>query len=222
MTGVQGMGDQLQAEKVLATITRDRGRTSTYELILEETPNGVMVVGLDHQIIHANPAACHFLDITCERDRRCPSLTMVLALRTYRSVQADQGDSSNRRPSARPRGSGTKSRSKREDGQRLDIDVVLVYPPSRPDYYLLYLIDITPQRKLEGELRRRNAFFHNLIDSSVDGIIASDMKGRLILFNQGAQALLGYTDEEAFTGSACHRSVPGRGRLRAHQADAQR
>jgi len=42
-------------------------------------------------------------------------------------------------------------------------------------------------------------FFHNLIDSSVDGIIAADMKGRLILFNSGAQKILGYTREEAFS-----------------------
>ena len=41
-------------------------------------------------------------------------------------------------------------------------------------------------------------FFHNLIDSSVDGIIAADMKGRIILFNSGAQNILGYTREEAF------------------------
>ncbi len=74
-----------------------------------------------------------------------------------------------------------------------------VYPPASPDYYLLYLIDITPRKILEGELRRRNAFFHNLIDSSVDGIIASDMKGKIVIFNTGAQALLGYDEEDTKT-----------------------
>ncbi len=42
------------------------------------------------------------------------------------------------------------------------------------------------------------SFFHNLIDSSVDGIISSDMKGRIILFNTGAQEILGYSHREAF------------------------
>jgi PAS domain S-box-containing protein len=196
MTNVQGMGDQLQAEKVLTASSRDLGSNLYFELILEETPNGVMVVGLDHQVIHVNPAACHFLDITCSEVVETP-LDMVPALQhtgLFKLIKAFF--------KSPPAGKTSRFRHeieiKRGDGQRLVIDAVLVYPPSRPDYYLLYLIDITTRKKLEGELRRRNAFFHNLIDSSVDGIIASDMQGRLILFNQGAQTLLGYTVEEAF------------------------
>ena len=76
------------------------------------------------------------------------------------------------------------------------LSAVVVFPPASTDYYLVYLIDITQQKNLEGELRRRNAFFQNLIDSSVDGIIASDMKGNIMLFNQEAQALLGYNEED--------------------------
>jgi two-component system, NtrC family, sensor kinase len=81
---------------------------------------------------------------------------------------------------------------------------VAVYPPGLPSYYLVYLIDITQQKKLESELRRRNAFFHNLIDSSVDGIIASDMKGKIVLFNSGAQTLLGYDEEDIKTLHVAH------------------
>ena len=36
----------------------------------------------------------------------------------------------------------------------------------------------------------------NLIESSVDGIIAADMKGNIFIFNKGAEALTGYTAEE--------------------------
>jgi two-component system NtrC family sensor kinase len=36
----------------------------------------------------------------------------------------------------------------------------------------------------------------NLIESSVDGIIASDMKGNIFIFNKGAESLTGYTAEE--------------------------
>ena len=38
--------------------------------------------------------------------------------------------------------------------------------------------------------------FMNLIESSVDGIIAADMKGNIFIFNKGAEALTGYTAEE--------------------------
>ncbi len=57
-------------------------------------------------------------------------------------------------------------------------------------------IDISDRKRMEGELREANEFFMNLIESSVDGIIAADMKGNIIIFNKGAETLTGYTAEE--------------------------
>ncbi len=189
------MSGQSPAENSLATITRDLGSNLYLYQILDETPNGVLVVSLDHQIIYTNPAACHFLAIS-PGDIADASLGQILGpenIWLFSLITNFFKD-----PEAR-----TSSRIRQEieihktEKEPVIIDVVLVYPPSNPDYYLLYLIDITARKQLEGELRRRNAFFHNLIDSSVDGIIASDMQGKLILFNQGAQALLGYSEQEA-------------------------
>jgi len=57
-------------------------------------------------------------------------------------------------------------------------------------------IDISDRKRMERELREANEFFMNLIESSVDGIIAADMKGHIIIFNKGAENLTGYTAEE--------------------------
>ncbi len=57
-------------------------------------------------------------------------------------------------------------------------------------------LDITERKRIENELREANEFFMNLIESSVDGIIAADMKGNIFIFNKGAEALTGYTAEE--------------------------
>lgn len=57
-------------------------------------------------------------------------------------------------------------------------------------------LDITERKRSEDELRKANEFFTNLIESSVDGIIAADMKGNIFIFNKGAEALLGYKAEE--------------------------
>ncbi len=57
-------------------------------------------------------------------------------------------------------------------------------------------IDISERKRMERELREANEFLMNLIESSVDGIIAADMKGNIIIFNKGAEALTGYTAEE--------------------------
>jgi PAS domain S-box-containing protein len=52
--------------------------------------------------------------------------------------------------------------------------------------------DVTTQRVLAEELRHTKEFLERLIDSSVDAIIAADVKGRIILFNKGAEAISGY------------------------------
>jgi len=60
-----------------------------------------------------------------------------------------------------------------------------------------YLRDLSERIRFENELRKTNNFLTNIIISSVDGIIAADMKGKIIIFNQGAERMLGYAAEEA-------------------------
>ena len=57
---------------------------------------------------------------------------------------------------------------------------------------ILAFRDVTAERALELELRSTKEFLERLIDSTVDAIIAADMRGSLILFNQGAERLFGY------------------------------
>ena len=43
------------------------------------------------------------------------------------------------------------------------------------------------------DLKRRYSLESNLINSSVDGIIAVDKEGNIFLFNKGAEETLGYS-----------------------------
>lgn len=56
--------------------------------------------------------------------------------------------------------------------------------------------DVTAERKLENELRSTKEFLERLIDSTVDAIIAADLHGTIILFNQGAERLFGFRAED--------------------------
>src|SRR6185312_15967388 len=56
--------------------------------------------------------------------------------------------------------------------------------------------DVTEARALEGELRKTSDFLERLIDSTVDGIICADMRGNILIFNQGAARLYGYSPGE--------------------------
>ncbi len=67
------------------------------------------------------------------------------------------------------------------------------------DKTYVYLRNITEEKKLQEELMQANEFLRNLIQDSVDGIMAADMKGKIIIFNESAEKLLGYTTEEAIS-----------------------
>jgi PAS domain S-box-containing protein len=52
--------------------------------------------------------------------------------------------------------------------------------------------DVTLARGLEIELRRTSEFLERILNSAVDGIIAADLRGNVLLFNSGAERICGY------------------------------
>jgi PAS domain S-box-containing protein len=66
----------------------------------------------------------------------------------------------------------------------------------RVKFVVVILRDLSVEMLIETKLRGANEFLTNLIESSVDGIIAADMKGTVIMFNKGAETLLGFKAEE--------------------------
>ena len=99
--------------------------------ILEETPNGVLVVDLDHQVIFSNPAASLFLGIPHE-DLFGSSLESHLVPEHSSLFHLIED-------ACRSSADGRKSRCRKEietgqdDIAKRVLDVVFVYPPSSPD-----------------------------------------------------------------------------------------
>ncbi len=96
--------------------------------------------------------------------------------------------------------------------------------------------DVTETREMEGELRTTKEFLENLIDNSVDAIVASDMNGNVMLFNKGAEKIYGFKAEDVIgrvhvsqlypAGAAAEvmaklreERFGGRGRLEAHRRE---
>jgi two-component system NtrC family sensor kinase len=63
--------------------------------------------------------------------------------------------------------------------------------------FVLLDFDFPALDALEEKLRRTNAFLNNLIHSAVDCVIASDMTGKILIFNDSAAEVFGYSVEEA-------------------------
>ncbi len=56
--------------------------------------------------------------------------------------------------------------------------------------------DVTQRVKLEREVERSKTLFQKVIESTVDGIVMVDMKGNVLIFNQGMERLTGYSADE--------------------------
>lgn len=71
--------------------------------------------------------------------------------------------------------------------------------------------DCTEARRTQGELNKTQRFVQSLVDASVDAIVAADMKGKILLFNNGAQHLYGYEPTAAIGKMYVHALYPGDG-----------
>ena len=57
--------------------------------------------------------------------------------------------------------------------------------------------DLPVQVWLEEQMNQSSTFLHNLLLSSVDGVVAADRTGKLVIFNHAVAEILGYDIDEA-------------------------
>ncbi len=56
--------------------------------------------------------------------------------------------------------------------------------------------DVTQRFVLESQVRKLDELERKLVQASIDGIVVNDMAGNVLIFNEGAAKILGYTPEE--------------------------
>jgi two-component system NtrC family sensor kinase len=72
-----------------------------------------------------------------------------------------------------------------------------IYSEDGIEAYVSMDFDLPTRGGLEEKLHRSNAFLRNLILSAVDGVIASDATGKILIFNDAATKVFGYSTDEA-------------------------
>ena len=70
--------------------------------------------------------------------------------------------------------------------------------------------DIPTRGGIEEKLQWTNAFLRNLIRNSVDGVIAADKRGKILIFNKAAEKVFGYTEDEAINAINIRNIYPGK------------
>lgn len=72
-----------------------------------------------------------------------------------------------------------------------------VYRDNKVDALVMLDFDLPALKNIEERRIRSNVFLRNLIHSAVDGVIAADTTGKILIFNEAAAEISGYTVEEA-------------------------
>lgn len=72
-----------------------------------------------------------------------------------------------------------------------------VYRKDEIDALVMLDFDLKALKNVEENRTRSNAFLRNLINNAVDGVIAADPTGKILIFNEAASEFTGYTVEEA-------------------------
>ncbi|MFQ6077677.1 MAG: PAS domain S-box protein, partial [Thermodesulfobacteriota bacterium] len=172
---------------------RVREAVRKFQKISEMGEEGILVIDEGNRIIFANSMATELTGYANE-ELLGMKFTDLLNARD-RKFLAEMHDQAGLDESRRV---CTEMDVLKADGRFMDAEICITIArpeAGRIDTYI-YLKDITDRKKMVTEIGQTNEFLTRLIASSVDGIIAADMKGNIIIFNKAAEELLGYADEE--------------------------
>ena len=113
--------------------------------------------------------------------------------------------------------------NRRKDG-RLYYDEHTITPVVGPDgaitHFVAIMHDLTDRKAADEALRQSEERSRSLVSSANDAIISADGEGTIIAWNKGANAIFGYTEEEAL-GQPLQILIP-EGLRDAHQAGLAR
>jgi len=159
---------------------------------LDFSPDALIVVDADGSIVLVNSQAASLFGYA---QAELPGQTLELLLpERWRAAHVAHRCGYVSTPCVRPMGVGLDLMGRRKNGSEFPVDISL-----RPVHigYVLHVVaairDITTQRLLELE----RALQATLIDLAHDAILVRDPLSRIRAFSQGAQALYGWSEQEA-------------------------
>lgn len=164
-----------------------------YESYFANVSDGIAILDEQGCVLTLNPAGTELLDVSLEEARGQPiaALTQPVEEEAIAAVLAGAARGQVKRD--------VDLHVRTSKGRKLTLSVSGAPLAEGGAAAILSLRDVTTTRQMAEELRQTKEFLERLIDSSVDGIIASDLRGHLLLFNKGAEAITGYSAEEALT-----------------------
>jgi PAS domain S-box-containing protein len=187
---------QLERERQVLE-ERSRGQT---QVILDSLPYRIMVVGMDLSIDTVNQTflkdhGLHYKEVI---GKHCYEVRYGLDRPCF-----DHGKTcvmTDRLEEIKEKGLISSYQEYKDETGEIRFDVITIAPIYNDEGQVVQLLeasrDVTERIRLEREVQKSNTFFEKVIQSTVDGIVVVDTKGRVLIFNQGMENLTGYSASE--------------------------
>lgn len=189
---VRGQSEREKSARIAAE--RRAAELKRYESFFAHVSEGIAILDEEARVLLLNPAGAALLGLSAEqaRGRPIPALMRAGESVALSKLLAVVGEGLPQRDVDVP--------VRTANDQLLTLSMNCAPLREGEAALILSFRDVTAPRRMENELRRTKEFLEKLIDSTVDAVVALDVKGRFILFNKGAEALTGYTSKEAIGG----------------------
>jgi PAS domain S-box-containing protein len=182
-----------------------------FRLTIDDAPIGMALVALDGRFVRVNRVLCEISGYTADELTKLKYQDI-----THKDdVEADVVLSQRLARGEIPRYQLEK-RYIRKDGSIVDIMLsrsILRGPDGTPLYYIAEMEEITERKRAERALRLSEAKFSGIVSIAADAIISADENQRIIVFNEGAEQIFGYTKNEMI-GAPFERLIPERYRAK--------
>ena len=170
--------------------------------LLEAAPDAMVIVNSKGEIVLINAQAEQLFGYS--REELLGQPVELLVPERLRSQHREHRVRYFEAPRLRGMGAGLTLYGLRKDGTELPVEISLGPCEIEGEILVLSAIrDITERKRAEealqaanAELRETKRYLASLIEDSPDPIIATNREGNVVLFNRGAEALLGFRQEE--------------------------
>ncbi len=165
--------------------------------LLKLSPDAVIVANADGRIVDLNQQAENLFGF--QKTELIDKPVEVLVPERFRSKHPAYRNNYVAQSHIRPMGAGLQLYGVRKDGKQFPVDIMLS-PVEGPTGKLIVSVirDVSEQRQAQEDLRRSQQQLEKLFEFSPDGILVTNLQGRITRVNGRVEQIFGYTREELF------------------------